>query len=317
MAPKKIAILRIQKIKSLGGLAGRARHNLRSAETPNADSKKDNIVRGPGTVAEVTSAWRDATEGLKIRKNAVLAVEYVLTASPDFFKTATKDERKKWAERSFKFVEDKHGASCVLSAVLHFDEKSPHWHILVVPKDKKGKLNARAFFNGREAMSKIQDDYHAQVAGLGLDRGLKGSKAKHQSLKSFYRKINDASKPMPELSKAAHAAAAMGIETSALKAHREAVAVLQIASQAPTRERLRYEEAIEAQKAKTEAEKNRERANARAEAEKRKNVDLQNQLALSREHLLEQARALEAQAVELQYLKQKDGAKVLPFSKPR
>ena len=316
MATKKVAIMRVEKIKSLGGLAGRARHNLRSGDTPNANNKKDNIVRGPQTVAEVTSAWREATEGLTVRKNAVLAVEYVLTASPEFFTEATKDERRKWAERSLKFVEEKHGAENVLSAVLHLDEKSPHWHILVVPKNKKGKINASAFFDGREMLSKLQDDYHAQVASLGLDRGLKGSKAKHQSLKSFYRKVNDASKLLPELSKADYAAAAMGMETSALKAHREAVAVLQIASQAPTRERLRYEEAIEAQKAKAKAEKEQERANARADALLRKNVEIENQLALTQEHLREQTRALESQAVELQYLKQQ-GNKVLPFVKPK
>jgi hypothetical protein len=316
MATKKIAIMRVQKIKSLGGLAGRARHNLRSGDTPNANNKKDNIVRGPQTVAEVTSAWRDATEGLTVRKNAVLAVEYLLTASPEFFAEATKDERRKWAERARKFVEDKHGTENILSEVLHLDEKSPHWHILVVPKDKKGKLNASAFFDGREMMSKLQDDYHAEVAGLGLERGLKGSKAKHQTVKAFYRKVNDASKPIPEPTKADYAAAAVGVETSTLRAYREAVAGLQMVAKAPTREKLRHEEAIQAQKARTEAEKNMERADARADALRRKFVEIENQLALTQEHLREQTKALESQAVELQYLKQQ-GNKVLPFVKPK
>lgn len=330
MTPKNFAILRIQKIKSLGGLAGRARHNLRQIETPNADPNRKNIVRGPGTAAEVTAAWRTATEGLTVRKNAVYAVEYLLTASPEFFKTASAAKRVEWAKKSLKFIEDKHGAENVLSAVLHLDETTPHWQILVVPldtaprTDKKTKkleafrgLNARAFFGGAEMMSKLQDDYHAQVAGLGLERGLKGSKAKHQSVKNFYRLLNQVSKPVPKPSKTDFAAAAIGIETSTLRAHRKALAGLQRVAGMHQRDKHLKGEVVDARKAKADAEKEQERANARTDAMKRKNVELENQLSLTKDHLLEQTKALELQAVEIQYLKQKDGNKVLPFSKPR
>lgn len=317
MTQKNFAILRVQKIKSLGGLAGRARHNLRQIETPNADPKKINIVRGPGTSAEVTSAWRTATEGLTVRKNAVYAVEYLLTASPEFFKTASAAKRVDWAKKSLKFIQDKHGAKNVLSAILHLDETTPHWQILVVPLDKKRKLNARAFFGGAELMVKLQDDYHATVASLGLERGLKGSKAKHKVMKAVYRAHNAESEPLPDLTRADHAAAAIGIETSTLRARKNALAALQTRAKAPQLAKLHKAEAIEAQKAKAEAEKEQQRANARADALRRKNVEVENQLALTREHLIEQTKALETQAIEIQYLKQKDGAKVLPFSKPR
>lgn len=349
MNKKNYAVLRIEKIHSLGELAGKARHNLRISNVPHANKNKENIYRGPGTISEITQNWRDITHGLPIKEKAVLAVEYVITTTHEFWETATKEQKKAWASRSRKFVEDKHGAENVLSSALHLDEKTPHWHILVVPIDtkprvikkmgrpKKGEkrkedktlkpyrgLNAGAFFDGSEMMSKLQDDYYAQVCDLGLERGVKGSKALHTTVRDFHKGLKVAEQPMPNLTKADYALAAVGVETSSLQNHKKAVAGLQWASKAPQREQSAMRKVKELAKAKhealkdkAEAEKERERANARTDVQRRKNVELENQLSLTRDHLLEQTKALELQAVEIQYLKQKDGAKVLPFSKPR
>ena len=340
MDNKNYAVLRVEKIKSLAGLAGRARHNLRQGETPHADRTRSNILRGPSTVSEITQAWKDKTDGLKIKENAVLAVEYVLTTTHEFWETATSQQKKDWANRSLEFVQKKHGAENILSSALHRDEVTPHWHILVVPIDTKPRvdkktekshafrgLNASAFFDGVRALSKLQDDYHAVVGDLGLERGVKGSKARHTTTKAFQKALNRADKPLPVLTKADHAAAAMGIETPALKARDKAVAALQMAAKAPQREqsalrkvkelaKAKAEAEKELAKAKDEAEKERERANARTEALRRKNIETESHLALTRDHLLEQTKAVESLATELQYLKQK-GEKVLPFVRPK
>ena len=41
-------------------------------------------------------------------------------------------------------------------------------------------------------MQAYQDKYHLAVGNLGFSRGVKGSRAKHQTIKQFYRKIAQA-----------------------------------------------------------------------------------------------------------------------------
>lgn len=323
MGTKNFAILRIQKVKSLVGLAGRAKHNLREAPTPNADPTKKNEVFGPSTAAEITLEWRAQVKKQKVRSNAVYAVEYLLTASPDFFKGKTEKQLKEWARRSLQYLIKKHGKENIISAVLHLDETTPHWQVLVVPIDPKGNLNASYFFDGKAMMSKMQDDYHASVEKLGLERGIKGSRAEHGSMKEFYKVLDEVSKPIPALSKADHAAAAVGIETSAYREQKKAVAASQLRAKAPNRENMRQAETIEAQKAKAEAEKELVRANARAEGLKRNNIETESKLALTQEYLMEQTKALELQAADTEFWKQKykkefpdDKKNVLRFVKP-
>lgn len=348
MNTKNYAVLRIDKIHSLGELAGKARHNLRISNVSHANKNKENIYRGLGTIREITGAWRDITNGLAIKSTSVLAVEYVITTTHEFWETATKEQKKAWVKRSYDFVSAKHGAENILSAALHLDERTPHWHVLVVPIDTKPRivkkmgrpkagekrkedktlkpfrgLNAAAFFDGSEMMSKLQDDYYATVGDLGLIRGVKGSKARHKTVRDFHKGLKVAEQPMPNLTKADYALAAVGVETSSLQNHKKAVAGLQWASKAPEREQSAMRKVKElakakreAEEAKTDAEKDKVRADARSEALKRETVELKQQLSLANEIIVEKDSALESQAVELQYLKQKD-SKVLPFARHR
>lgn len=336
MNNKIYAVLRVDKITNLSDLASRSRHNLRQDKSPHTDPTRKNVLLGLGTVPEITKKWKDTTEGLKIKSNSVLAVEYLITTSNEFWSVATSLQKKEWAERSYKFVQQKHGAENILSAALHLDEQTPHWHILLIPIDTKprldkktGKLkefrglNASAFFDGSDMMSKLQDAYHAKVGDLGLDRGIKGSKALHTTVKAFQKGINRASKPLPELSKADHAAAMFGRETPTLKSFKKGVTALQWASKAPSREKSAMQKVKElakakreAEEAKTEAEKDKVRADARCEALKRETFELKQQLSQANEIILEKDSALESQAVELQFLKQKD-SKVVPFARRR
>lgn len=65
----------------------------------------------------------------------------------------------------------------------------PHIHAYLVPLDEKGKLNCRALFGGREKLSKFQDSYALAMAPLGLERGIKGSRATHTSVKEYYAAV--------------------------------------------------------------------------------------------------------------------------------
>jgi hypothetical protein len=78
---------------------------------------------------------------------------------------------------------------------LHLDEATPHIHAYLVPLDEKGKLNCRALFGSREKLSKFQDSYALAMAPLGLERGIKGSRATHTEVKEYYAAV----KQQPDL----------------------------------------------------------------------------------------------------------------------
>ena len=111
------AILRTAKLKTVGNIIGSLSHNYRTRETPNADPSReaDNFHQ--------IKTQKDAAEAIrkripaKHRKDAVLCIEYMITASPEFFE------------------------------------------------------------------------------GLGLERGVKGSKAKHTSIKEYYSRIQQELSP--------------------------------------------------------------------------------------------------------------------------
>ena len=57
---------------------------------------------------------------------------------------------------------------------IHRDETTPHMYLYVVPLDEKtGRLNCRKWLGERDALNKLQTNFHKDVAQeFGLDRGL-------------------------------------------------------------------------------------------------------------------------------------------------
>jgi hypothetical protein len=204
------AILRTQKLKA-GNIHGSSSHVTRSRETPNADPARQHlnqVLIGQGKrpvdaitdrVNEITSA-RKFAGGKKNRSDAILAVEYLLTASPEHFSEKSHDEILEWANHSIKFVTDKHGEN-VVSATLHMDEKTPHIHVYHVPGAFDGKnratLSAKQFYGNKKLLSALQTDYadHMKAFDPTLKRGLEKSKASHKEIRSWYSEI----KQMPSI----------------------------------------------------------------------------------------------------------------------
>ena len=129
-----------------------------------------------------------------IRKNAVLAVEMLLSASPEYFRPGEGEKAGgydparawEWAETSAQWLQERYGDR-VIKAVMHLDEATPHMHATIVPLDDKGKLNCRALFGGtRHTLTELQTDYAKAVEKLGIERGLQGSRATHQEVAKFY-----------------------------------------------------------------------------------------------------------------------------------
>jgi hypothetical protein len=135
----------------------------------------------------------------KRRKDAVLVVEYVMSASPEWWKTATEDQQKAFFEKSQAWLADKYGQQNILVASIHKDETSPHLSAFVVPKTADGRLSAKDFIGNRDKMRKDQSTFAERLADLGLDRGIEGSKATHQRINAHYSALEQAYKDVPSI----------------------------------------------------------------------------------------------------------------------
>ena len=196
------AILRTAKLSSWGNVAGSLAHTRRATQqvAPNADPSKTHmnqvLVGSEHTaLADIQSRVNEVTKG-KIRKNGVLCIEYMLGASPEFFKGKSQSEIDTWVNKNVEFLKEKHGINLIHVAV-HNDETSPHLVAYAVP-EVNGKLNCREILGGREKVRKLQDSYAQAMSQFGLERGVEGSKSKHQTIKTFYAGLN---KTASEISK--------------------------------------------------------------------------------------------------------------------
>jgi len=126
----------------------------------------------------------------KRRKDAVLAIEYVMTASPEWFETATPREQAKFFTLSKMWLEEKYGKDRIVAAVVHRDEVTPHLSAYVVPLTEDGRLSAKEFIGSRKKMSDDQTSFAESVSRLGLERGIKGSQATYQTVQHYYESLN-------------------------------------------------------------------------------------------------------------------------------
>ena len=186
------AILRLQKLKSFADVGGSLSHNYRNRETLNADDARTHLNEHElDTNEKCMTAIRDRIPE-KRRKDAVLCIEHLITASPEWDGWGTEKETA-FFEQSKKWLENKYGKNNVVSTTIHRDETTPHLVAYVVPVDEEtGRLNAKKFIGGsRHTLSQMQTDFAVEVKDLGLDRGVQGSKAKHTSIKEYYEKLNN------------------------------------------------------------------------------------------------------------------------------
>lgn len=143
----------------------------------------------------------------KIRCDAPVAIEYMITASPEAMARLSKQEQERYFAECLSFVEARHGVGNRLSAVLHLDETTPHLHMLVFP-EREGKLDAKSFFK-LPALTALQDEFAIKVGKqFGLERGVrltelleKGEKPhRHQSVAVYKaKKLKETERKLAEL----------------------------------------------------------------------------------------------------------------------
>jgi len=184
------AILRVAKLKNFGQIGGSLAHTFRTRHTPNADPARTplNEHHGPQTPAEIQAAFKEILPE-KRRSDAVLGLEYLITFSPEF---AQANDGAAYFEKARAWLIERHGAENVISTHVHRDETTPHMVAYVCPM-KDGRLRSTAFIGGPQMLSEMQTDF-AQAVGreFGLERGVEGSNAKHQTIREYYARVNEA-----------------------------------------------------------------------------------------------------------------------------
>lgn len=188
------AILRTSKLKSFGEIGGSLSHTYRTRLTVNADSERTHL--NEHSHSNTQSVKNDIAARLpeKRRSDAVLCIEHLITASPEWEGWNT-DQEMAFFEKSKKWLEEKYGASNVIATSIHRDETTPHLVAYVVPVDANtGRLNAKKWLGGKYKLSQMQTDFANEVTSFGLKRGLERSKAEHKTIKKFYSELNGVEK---------------------------------------------------------------------------------------------------------------------------
>lgn len=167
-------IMRTEKRKrtDLGGIQ---RENTRTATeynnrvNPGMDVFNVTLKESSNWLQDIDNEIRAA--GAKSRSNSVLALDTIYTASPQFFQERTNAENDTFFRDCLKFHERHFGH--IISAVIHYDETTPHLHVISVPLTQDGRLSARDVIGNKAKMSKAQDEFFEQVGkGYGLERGI-------------------------------------------------------------------------------------------------------------------------------------------------
>lgn len=209
-------ILRTEKVKSRSQITQSAEHNFRLRTQNNIDSSRSHLnqilvntlgvdTKKSSDLQEKLSAYYKSID-IKERGDSVLMMEFVLSASPEFFTMPVKSSKEiqTWANDQVDFMKKEFGEQ-VKIAVLHLDEKTPHIHFMVGTeiksvkkyKNQKGEffketwsLNAKRY--NPEFLVGLHDRHYEWNKKYKLQRGVKGSMRKHTTLKEFYRRVDEA-----------------------------------------------------------------------------------------------------------------------------
>ena len=211
------AIIRTEKIKDWSSLAKSMGHCLRTSKDTrthlDADAKESiRVLLGDTNWLDdwkkvVSEMWLPK---LKMGTSHTLAREFILTASPEFFDKSSLKEKEEWIEENLSWLKKRFGETRTKFVCAHFDEQTPHISAYIVglkeDKNRKGLPNTRG--NGwtlsdssiglggeKNELEKLQDEYSDAMKKFSLRRGLKGSKATHQSTAKWRKQM---SKPIDD-----------------------------------------------------------------------------------------------------------------------
>lgn len=197
MADKNYSILKIEKLnrKKTQDIKMRCEHVNRKDYAENVNGELSQYNRC--VVGEVDADWfklfKDRFKELdyykqsdsrKLRSDAVIGLEVVVSMSHDFVPNVDIDE---WCEANTEWMKEHFGEKNVLHGVLHYlDEATPHIHYFITPVDEEGKFDAKNIMGGRQEYSERQTEYAKAMEKFGLRRGMKNSRLQYLEVKELY-----------------------------------------------------------------------------------------------------------------------------------
>ena len=148
----------------------------------------------------------------QIKTVSNIVCEYMITSDSDFFKKIGEEETKRYFTTAYKFVSEYKdlGEKYIISAKVHYDEKSPHMHLIFLPVvhtvDKKGntidKLACSEFWKAKDSYRQLQNAFFEYMVknGFDLQRGLPKEETErmHYTLKE-YKNITNFEKTKEQL----------------------------------------------------------------------------------------------------------------------
>ena len=122
----------------------------------------------------------------KPRSDATVMCQALVTSDNDFFKSMTRQEQTEFFRKSLDFIKERYGEQNLVSATIHYDERTPHMHINFVPVTVDGRLSAKDLFSPK-SLRVLQNDYNRFVReqGYDLERGEIDSKTKHLDVEMY------------------------------------------------------------------------------------------------------------------------------------
>jgi hypothetical protein len=201
MGTDNFCILRTKKLPTLTSVRGSAKHTLREIKTHNANPTRRHLNEDSiKSSAEIVGKLRDEIAEIKkaghiVKANSVPCVEYFFGASPG---------AKMWEKNEAAFfrscrhwLEEKHGKENVVSFHIQRDETTPHAVAYVLPRTKDGRLSAKEVMGNSRAFTAMQTSFAERMKKYRLERGVEGSKTRHQSIKAYYDRVNAPEPPSP------------------------------------------------------------------------------------------------------------------------
>lgn len=120
------------------------------------------------------------------RSDANVMCQCLVTSDKTFFDKMSREEQTEYFKKSFEFIKERYGEKNLVSATIHYDERTPHMHVNFVPVTSDGRLSAKDLFSPK-SLRELQNDYNRFVRehGYDLERGQIDSKTKHLEVEEY------------------------------------------------------------------------------------------------------------------------------------
>ena len=194
-------------------------HIERRVIAPNVDSTRTHLNRElvelpeGVTIRDEAIAHRIKSAGIKrkITPDQVRAIRVMMSGThEDMMKIQQEGRIDEWCNDSMEWLHKTFGRGNTVSAVLHMDETTPHIHATIVPivtgerrkakqKQTEGKRSYRKKADAarlcaddvlnRDRLIGYHDDYAKIMDKYGLQRGVRGSEARHVTTAQYYRDL--------------------------------------------------------------------------------------------------------------------------------